>query len=257
MAVDGPLIVSGCILLAVVIVVSVGLFIYWRKGIIEKNPFLLLWKKEWSVFYHAVFKWKGKRESVGRYPFHKGSNYFWLFIALLHEQLIEGVVFHIYLKETDPIRANILLVLHFYSILYMLGDYRLVRHSPLRLDGNKVIMKVGVRRSLVMDIGDISTIQPARIQYDSRGSMIHEKGVFHVCMLPRVFTRVFGMVDELKYEIILKEPVDSLGYFGQKKPVGKVFIYMDDPEPFISHLKKKCKRYEECGVVEAAASGAK
>ena len=117
---------------------------------------MLLWKKEWSVFYHAVFKWKGKPESVGRYPFHKGSNYFWLFIALLHEQLIEGVVFHIYLKETDPIEGQYPVGAPFLQYpVYVLGDYHLARHSPLRLDGNKVIMKVGVRRSLVMDITDL------------------------------------------------------------------------------------------------------
>lgn len=206
----------------------------------DKNPFITILQKETLIFNYALFRWKVNPKE-GTYPFHKGSNYFWLFIALLHEQVIEAFAFHYYLKDVDPIRADILVVLHIYSILYMLGDYNLVRNSPIQFKGNRVQMNVGVRRSLHFQLEDVAAIEPARTQYAKSGGIIHEKHVFHVAMLPRVFTRVFGMIDELRYEIIFKDPVEARGYFGQRKVVEKALIYMEDAEPFIHDLRAKVR----------------
>ncbi|MDX8344527.1 hypothetical protein [Rossellomorea sp. YZS02] len=235
---DTQLIISLVILIILADIGAIILFIKYKKGHMEKNPFLTILKKEAIVFYYALFRWKVK-PAEGRYAFHKGSNYFWLFIALLHEQVIEAFAFHYYLKDVDPLRADILVVLHIYSILYMLGDYNLVRNSPIMFKGRQVLMNVGVRRSLHFQLEDVASIQPARTQYAKSGGIIHEKNVFHVAMLPRVFTRVFGMIDELRYEIIFKEPIEARGYFGQRKVVEKALIYMENAEPFIQELRKR------------------
>ncbi|RBO99994.1 CPBP family intramembrane glutamic endopeptidase [Rossellomorea aquimaris] len=245
---DTQLIISIIILITLAEVGAVILFVKYRRGDMDSNPFMTILKKEWIILFYALFKWKRKKgndKGVQSYYYHKGSNYFWLFIALLHEQVIEGIVFHIYLKEIDPLRANILVVLHVYSILYMLGDYNLVRNSPIRIKGNNVVMNVGARRSLTFHIRDVAAIQPARTQYNKSGAIIHEKNAYHVSMLPRVFTRVFGMMDELKYEIIFKEPIYARGYFGQKKIVTKALLSMDNPEPFIMDLQEKVECYED------------
>ncbi|MHA7136569.1 CPBP family intramembrane glutamic endopeptidase [Rossellomorea arthrocnemi] len=250
---DTQLIISIIILITLAEVGAVILFVKYRRGDMESNPFMTILKKEWIILFYALFKWKRKKgngKGIQSYYYHKGSNYFWLFIALLHEQVIEGIVFHIYLKEIDPLRANILVVLHVYSILYMLGDYNLVRNSPIRINGNKVVMNIGVRRSLTFHIRDVAAIQPARTQYNKGGGIIHEKNAYHVSMLPRVFTRVFGMMDELKYEIIFKEPIYARGYFGQKKEVKKALLSMDNPEPFIMDLQEKVNGYDESEDME-------
>ncbi|BCB04130.1 hypothetical protein [Bacillus sp. KH172YL63] len=244
---DTQLIISLVILIILAEAGAVILFVKYRRGDMEHNPFVTILKKEGLVFFHALFRWKVKPErspEVRSYSYHKGSNYFWLFIALLHEQIIEGIVFHIYLKEVDPLRAQILVVLHVYTVLYMLGDYNLVRNSPIRILKHKVIMDIGLRRSLRFYIEDIALIQAARTQYKESGAIIHEKNVFHVAMLPRVFTRVFGMMDELKYEIVFKEPVIARGYFGQRKIVEKALIYMEDAELLVGDLREEMARVE-------------
>jgi hypothetical protein len=237
---DTQLIISLILIVTLLEVFAVILFVKYRRGDIESNPFLPLLQKEWILIFYAFFRWKKKHvqtKEIRTYAYHKGSNYFWLFIALLHEQVIEAIVFHIYLKETDPLRANILLVLHVYSILYMLGDYNLVRNYPIRIVKNKILLTIGARRSLAFHIIDIQTIQPARTQYHNNGGIIHEKNVFYVTALPRVLTRIFGVIDELKYEIIFKEPIYARGYFGQKKEVRKALIFMDQPDEFIKDLR--------------------
>jgi hypothetical protein len=250
---DTQLIISLILIVTMLEVLAVILFFNYRRGYIDSNPFILLLKKEWILLYYAFFRWKNKQErtkGISTYAYHKGSNYFWLFIALLHEQVIEAIVFHIYLKETDPLRANILLVLHVYSILYMLGDYNLVRNSPIHIERNNVLLKIGARRSLTFHIKDVQMIQPVRTQYRNNGGIIHEKNVFHVTALPRVLTRIFGVIDELKYEINFKEPIYARGYFGQKKEVRKALIYMDQPDEFIKDLKEKIDSYKKNGETQ-------
>ncbi|MBH9966035.1 CPBP family intramembrane glutamic endopeptidase [[Bacillus] enclensis] len=243
---DTQMIISIIILITLAEAGAVILFVKYRRGDMETNPFVTILKKEWVVFYHALFKWKIRDSKEDRtYAYHKGSNYFWLFIALIHEQVIEAFAFHYYLKEVDPLRANILVVLHIYTILYMLGDYNLVRNSPIRMKGNHILMKIGERRSLRFHIGDVAAIQPARTQYRNNGGIIHEKNVFHVTALPRVLTRIFGMIDELRYEVIFKEPIYARGYFGQKQEVHKALIYMEQPEALIKDLQEKAAGYDE------------
>lgn len=245
---DTQLIISIVLLITAAEVFAVVLFVKKRRGDIEGNPFITLIKKEWLLLFYAFFRWrrKGKEKpGVQTFAYHKGSLYFWLFLALLHEQVIEGIVFHIYLKEVDPLRANILLVLHVYSILYMLGDYNLVRNSPIEIIKNKVRMKIGARRELTFHVKDIKVIQPAKVQYHKSGGMVHEKKVFHAGALPRLLTRIFGVTDELKYEIIFKNPIYARGYFGQKKEVTKALVYMDHPEPFVEALEQNMETYKE------------
>ncbi|AZB41443.1 hypothetical protein CEF21_03510 [Bacillus sp. FJAT-42376] len=246
---DTQLSISIVILTAIAEAAGVFLFVQYKRGNIEGNPFLALLKKEWLVLFYAFFRWKRGRKdtesSARSFFYHKGSLYTGLFIALLHEQVIEAIVFHIYLKEEEPIKADILLALHVYSILYMLGDYNLVRNSPIQIVHNKVRMVIGARRSLSFHLKDVETIQPAKIKYHKNGGMVHEKNVFHASVLPRVLTKIFGVTDELKYEIVFKEPVLSRGYFGQQKPVAKAWVYMDQPEPFIEALKAEIENLED------------
>lgn len=242
---DTQFIISIIILITLIEVFAVILFIKYKQGKIDENPFTALFKKEWLILFYTFFRWKSRPgNSHGKlFYYHKGSLYFWLLIALLHEQVIEAIVFHIYLKDTDPLRADILLILHIYSILYMLGDYNLVRNSPIKIIQRKVHMKIGARRSLTVHVKDIKIVQPARIKHTKNGMLIHEKNVFHVTALPRVLSRIFGVSDELKYEIIFKEPIQARGYFGQKKAVNKALIYMDEPQNFIKALEDEIEDY--------------
>ncbi|WP_113927945.1 CPBP family intramembrane glutamic endopeptidase [Bacillus sp. P14.5] len=245
---DTELIISIVLLITLAEIFAVILFVKHRRGDVQGNPFITLIKKEWLMIYYAFFRWKRKEldsPDVQTFYYHKGSLYFWLFLALLHEQVIEGIVFHIYLKEVDPLRANILLILHVYSILYILGDYNLVRNSPIEIIKNKVRMKIGARRELTFHVKDVEGIQPAKVQYHKSGGMVHEKNVFHAGALPRVLTRIFGVTDELKYEILFKKPLYARGYIGQKKEVTKALIYMDQADALIETIKTRMDSYND------------
>lgn len=216
----------------------------YKKGNIDQNPLLLLCKKEWHILYHAFFRWRTRKRKMiqnDSYSFHKNSSYFFLFLALIHEQIIEMIVFHIYLKKEEPNIALIMLALHIYSVIYMLGDYNLMRNSPIRIIKEKVVMNIGARRSLYFNLSEIDYIKPASIKYNKSGGIINEKEVFHATAFPRILTIIFGISDELKYEIIFKKPVNARGYFGQKQKTNKVLLYMDNSSEFVNEIQKRIK----------------
>lgn len=235
--------ISLILLLTALEIFIVYLFIRYKQGRIEKNPFITIFVKEWKILFYAFFRWRIK-ENNNEYSLHKNSHYFWLFIALLHEQVIEMVVFHIYLKKVDPSFANIMSALHIYSIIYMLGDYNWVRNTPIRIINNNIEIKIGARRELSFHISDIDSIQKAHITYSDKGGIIHEKGVFHATSFPRVLTRIFGITDELRHEIIFNKPISYTGYFGLKKQVNKVLVYIKDSDRLVDALEEKMRDYE-------------
>ncbi|WP_421378490.1 hypothetical protein ACOJQI_13125 [Bacillus salacetis] len=215
------------------------LFIRYKQGKMDENPLIAVVQKEWKVVYYSLFKWKTRHiDSPDTFQLHKNTSYFWLFVALLHEQVIEMAAFHIYLRKEDPAIAYAFSGLHLYSIFYILGDYNWVRNTPVTIRNNFVQMKIGARRELHFHISDIDRIERASIQYDAKGGIIHPDG-FHVTAFPRVWTKIFGMTDPLQYEIIFNEPILSKGYFGIKKPVSKALIYIDQADELVESLNDK------------------
>ena len=232
-------IVTGIIFVVLLLGFLVHLFLLYRKGKIIENPLLSIYKKEMKILFYAFFKWKIPYCSRDTFYYHKKSSYFWLFLALVHEQVIEMIVFHIYLRKEAPEIALVMLLLHIYSVFYIMGDYNLLRNTPILVKKDRVHIKIGARRELNFSLSDIEKIQPAKLKYNNSGGMIHEKGVFHVTAFPRMLTKIFGMSDEAKYEIIFKEPVVARGYFGQEKEFHKVLFYIDQPDEFADLIKEK------------------
>jgi hypothetical protein len=237
----------------ILLITFIGFFVVYlyssyRQGKIDDNPFLAILLKEQTIIYYSLFRWKNKKtdpSADGLFSLHKNSTYFWLFIALIHEQIIEAIVFHIYLKKVDPSFAYLFTGIHVYSILYIFGDYNWVRNTPIVVKGNAVEMKIGARRELSFHIRDVKSIQKAKLKHDKNGSIIHEPEVFHVTAFPRVLTRLFGISDELKHEITFNKPITYKGYFGLKKQVTKALIYIEESNDLITMLEKKMYEYED------------
>ncbi|MBY0099685.1 hypothetical protein [Mesobacillus maritimus] len=242
------LFISIIVLITLVVFFIVYLYDMYKKGKIDENPYSAILLKERTILYFSFFRWKNVKtdhSADGLFPLHKNSTYFWLFIALIHEQIIEMFVLHIYLKKVDPSFANFFSMLHIYSILYIMGDYNWVRNTPILVKENTVEMKIGARRELSFHLRDVSSIQQARLKHDKNGSIIHEQDVFQVTAFPRVLTKLFGISDELKHEIIFNKPITYKGYFGLKKQVSKVHIYIEDSVDFVQMLEMKLTDYEE------------
>lgn len=159
------------------------------------------------------------------------------------------IVLHIYLRKVAPEIALVMLLLHIYSVFYIMGDYSLLRNTPILVKTNRVHIKIGARRELNFSLSDIEKIQHAKLKYNSSGGIIHEKGVFHATAFPRMLTKIFGMSDEAKYEIVFNKTMVARGYFGQEKEVQKVLFYIDQPDDFADLIKEKLDYINDDGLI--------
>jgi hypothetical protein len=240
---DLKMIISLIVLVTLLEIFVIYLFVKYKQGKIDDNPFISIIVKEWKILFYAFFRWKrNKVDGKNSFSLHKNSTYFWLFIALLHEQVIEMVVFHFYLKKVDPTYAYVMSGLHIYSIFYIMGDYNWVRNTPITMKENVIDIKIGARREIAFQLSDIMRIKQTALTYRNSGELIHEKDVFHATSFPRVLTSVFGITDELKHEIIFKEPITCKGYFGLKKKVSKILVYIDESDQFVQILEQEMEK---------------
>ncbi|KIL51330.1 hypothetical protein KP77_08420 [Jeotgalibacillus alimentarius] len=210
-----------------------------RQGKLRGNPLITLFKKEWLILFYAFFKWNKPKYRANEFTYHKQSAYFWFFLALVHEQLLEMFIFHYYLKILYPETVWIMTGLHIYSVFYLMGDYNVLRHRPVTVKNGNVHMRIGLRRELSFGVHQVASFEPTGIQYNKQGGIIHPSNVFHATAFPRVLTRVFGAGDDPSYAVKFKTPLVATGYFGRKFEVSEAWLYLDEPERFIETVQRE------------------
>ena len=114
------------------------------------------------VFYYAFFKWGAVKENRNQitFTYHKKSQYLFIFLALIHEQILECIAFHYLLTDKFSHSFVLLLqIIHVYVIIYLIGDYNLVRRGRIHIVGDKLLIHIGIRASLEIEINEIESIR--------------------------------------------------------------------------------------------------
>lgn len=72
---------------------------------------------------------------------------------------IEAVVMHLLLMRWSIVAAVALTGFSLYSVLWLVGDYRATRHRPVVLDGRRLILRVGLRCHVVVEIEQLMSVR--------------------------------------------------------------------------------------------------
>jgi len=189
------------------------------------------------VFYYAIFKWRTLNED-GQYKsfsFHKSSIYFFIFIVLIHEQALEFISFHYLLKDqVSPSLLMLVQIIHLYGIVYMIGDYKLIRQSRVKIVDNKMIINVGIRRTTEFELTNIETIREVK----SDRELDRSPRSFWACATPLMLKYIIGFNDEVNCQITLKKQVKAYGFLGRSYPISKVNLSLDNCKDFIDTMDK-------------------
>ncbi|WCN39625.1 hypothetical protein [Aneurinibacillus uraniidurans] len=194
-------------------------------------------KTEVQMWYYALFAWRERKETRGEnqtFSFHKNSVYWGLFLMFLHEQILEGAGLHFVLHRTSPFWAWIVTALHVYTVIWLIGDYKAIRHSRFCLIDEKLELRVGFRKSVTVELSNIAYIGSVKTSLEQ---MSIETDAFHAEACPRLAPDM-GLADEPQFEIELHEPVLSGGLFGRKQLIRKLYIRVDEPSVFLQSIKK-------------------
>jgi hypothetical protein len=73
--------------------------------------------------------------------------------------VIEAVVMHLLLMRWSLVAAVVLTGLSLYSLLWLVGDYRATRRRPVVLDGRRLVLRVGLRCHVVVEIDQLRSVR--------------------------------------------------------------------------------------------------
>ncbi|RUS45855.1 hypothetical protein [Cohnella sp. AR92] len=189
------------------------------------------------VFYHAFFKWRAVKENHEKvsFTYHKSSLYFFIFLALIHEQVLEFIAFHFLLKDrfSDSF-IMILQVIHIYGIIYLIGDYNLVRRGRINIQSDKLLINVGIRKSIEIGINEIESIRKVK----NENELFQSTKSFWVVATPIICHKLIGFKDEINCQITLKKQVKAYGFLGITRNIKHINLSVDNCNEFVDELNK-------------------
>lgn len=177
------------------------------------------------IFYYVFFGWFLKKksfENTTEYTYHKESTYgaiFWVFFILM---LIETPVVHFLLSLWNEYVAWIVTGFSLYGMVWFIGDYKAIKHYPIRVTKNHVYIRIGLRSKVDIEIDNIDTV--------SKSVKEDEKINYENILL------MSASMSEPNIYIALKEKVKLKGLFGISKEVDKVALSLDEPSVFINDI---------------------
>ena len=176
---------------------------------------------EMKVFYSALFGWFVKKNSfknVSEYTYSKDTMYGVFLWVILIITMIETPIVHYFLSLWSMKVAWVVTGLTLYGMVWLLGDYKAIKHTPIRVNETHLFIRIGVRSKIDIVLSNIDTIS-AHVKEE-------EKEIYTALVLmPTVEPNIY---------ITLKEKVSIKGLFGSRKMVDKVALYVDEPKDFLN-----------------------
>ncbi len=188
-----------------------------------KHKIISFLVSELMVFYYAVFGWFIKKKSfedVGEYTYSKDTMYGVLFWVIMGVSLIEVPVAHFFLSLWSETVAWIVTGLTLYGMVWLLGGYKAIKYSPIRISEETLWVRIGLRSKVDIALSNIETITSS---VNDNEEELYERLLVMTTVEPNIY-------------ISLKNKVEIVGLFGMRKEVDKIAFYVDDCNGLVNRL---------------------
>ncbi|BAU52325.1 hypothetical protein [Mucilaginibacter gotjawali] len=173
---------------------------------------LLCWKKEKSCINNSI-----------TFSTHKESGYIAIWCIILVAVTVEMIAVHLALQKWSHVAANILTLLTLYSIIFLIADLSAILKRKVLVNGDKLILRTGLRWRATTNTGNISTIK--KITFDNHATDTCYKGG--------------AIKSNCNLLITFKQPVMVEKLYGSGKEFDSILMGIDDADGFmatIAHL---------------------
>jgi hypothetical protein len=142
-----------------------------------------------------------------------------ILIGLLLITACEGPAVHLLLHAAGarPLVQWVVLVLHVYGLIWLVGDQRLMQESGHRLTATGLELALGLRWRGSLPYAQISTVTAISGARDRR-------------------VRTITPFDAPNVELRLHEPIRLTSYFGRRTEAARIRLFVDEPERLIAEL---------------------
>ncbi|MGP4076072.1 hypothetical protein [Halobacillus sp. K22] len=162
------------------------------------------------------------------FSYHKNSEYFGIFLMLIHVMVIEIIAVHVLLMQYSHTAAWIATGLDAYALLFLIGDYQAIRKAPVHVGRQSLYLQKGLRFHISIPFEIIEQIRPC---IHSAKECSSDKAALNM-------TLAGFEPSQPQYVLELAQPLEANLYFGLKRKICRVYITVDEPHAFIKELDK-------------------
>ncbi|MCD9022554.1 hypothetical protein [Cohnella silvisoli] len=179
-----------------------------------------------SLVYYLLFSWrKGKRVSDGTnlFSYHRKTNQVLYSAIITKIIIIEGIVVHLLLQQWSHWTAWILTIADLWLLALIWGDCRASVLQPIRIIGDSVRLRYGLRIQADIRLEDIADISSVREFHPDAKEL---KDAASSLVTPNI-------------RIELKRPAKVNGLLFLPREVTRIYMALDEPEAFVQELRKR------------------
>ncbi|HMB92866.1 MAG TPA: hypothetical protein VKP65_18595, partial [Rhodothermales bacterium] len=162
--------------------------------------------------------------------YHRRSGYGPVVTAILVAMGIELIALHLLLHLWSPAAAWIMTTLSVYGIVWIVGDLQAVRHRPIRIEEDALLVRIGLRWTVRVPFSQIEAVYPAGKKLPARTTPGYLEAI---------------LLGKPTYLVVCKEPVVAQGLYGIQKRVTTIGFALDDTPAFEATLKARYASWRE------------
>jgi len=187
------------------------------------NFFVVFFVSELVMLRYGLFFWLYKKQKTreNEFTLHQESAFVPTFSVFLFMSVVELVVVHLLLMNSNPILSWILTGLSAYSFVFLIAYMVSIIRRKISIEQDKIIIRVGKIWNFDIEKSDILEIISIK-DTDSK-----DKTVLNVGSL---------LMTQPNILIKLQKNITIRGIYGIKKEINQVALVLDKPKEFIKQL---------------------
>ncbi|KQB39428.1 hypothetical protein [Flavobacterium aquidurense] len=170
-------------------------------------------------FYYCFIKWNRNKTNQNNFSGYRESGVSALYIGLMLASVFEAIALHAYLISQNRIIAIVILVLHIYLLINLIGHLKAIFFRSHLLLSQKIVIRYGLFDTLEIRLDSINTIQKFEGDYEKSNELVK--------------FALLGKLEPHNISIELKENIQVSLPFGIKKEPKRILLYIDNAADFL------------------------
>ncbi len=168
---------------------------------------------ELSIFWYAIFSW-GRTAPAGGFTAYKRAGWIAIYVAIALACVAEAIPLHFLFRRWGPLAATLSVVIHVYTVLWLVGDLRALVLRPIRVERDTLLLRIGLRWEADVPLGEIVAVERSPA---SQGMKL-------------------GVLGSPNLVLKLRAPMQLYGPFGIRKTSDALLLQVDDPDALVRAL---------------------
>ncbi len=178
-------------------------------------------------FYYCFIKWQGDKKTKNDFSGYHNSGVSGLYFGLMLVSVFEAFGFHALLISRNKPLAILLLVLHVYLLINLVGHLKAIFFRTHLVLSQKIVLRYGLFETIEIPIHSILSINKFEGDYEKSPELLK-------CAL-------LGKLEPHNISLELKNNQNFRLPFGITKNSKKVLFYIDNANDFINETRLKIK----------------